>query len=170
MSATDPQTTLRPLVLRPAAAADSADLFEWRNQPHVRAFSHNPQVIPWETHQAWFQAALQNPARILLIGEQDQAPVGVLRYDLTADTAVVSVYLTPGSAGRGLGAQLLRQGSQWLQAHHPAIVRIHADIQPANAASQKAFERAGYRRIQPPAGAPDATHATGCLLYEAVLA
>ena len=68
----------------------------------------------------------------------------MLRYDVTGPVAEVSVYLAPSQLGRGLGAPLLVAGSDWLCQHAPAVQRIDARIVPANIASSRVFERAGY--------------------------
>lgn len=131
--------------LREARPDDCRDLWRWRNDPVVRAASLDGALIAWEGHRAWFAARLADPACALLVAEEAGLPVGVLRFDAgAADAAAISVYLTPGNQGRGLGTPLLRAGEAWLRAHRPAVRRIVAEILPENSASLAAFEGAGY--------------------------
>lgn len=134
-----------PLTLRPAEKTDCKRIFTWRNDPSNRRFALDNTEIDWDTHAAWYGRTLANPHRVLLIGETEGGPVGVLRYDLDGDGAVVSIYLVPGTHGRGFGTALLEAGSRWLQQNRPGVRYIDATILEGNHASLKAFHKAGYR-------------------------
>lgn len=144
-----------PIQLRPVVLSDRENLFHWRNHAAVRQFALQPDEIDWESHCRWLDATLQNPQRALLMGERDGAPVGVLRYDLNSDLngaeALVSVYLVPQRMGQGLGAPLLVAGHDWISSHHPQVRQLNAQIVPANVASVKVFEKAGYLAVSPQA-------------------
>lgn len=133
-----------PVVLRPARADDCRNIFDWRNAAETRRHVFNPEPLSWEEHENWFRKSLRNQMRLLLIGEVAGAPIGVLRYDLEAPLGVVSIYLVPGSSGRGLGTRLLEAGTKWLRARHPEVTRIKAEIMPENLPSRRAFISAGY--------------------------
>lgn len=130
--------------LRSATAGDCDRIWEWRNDSRTRRHSRDPSEVALESHRKWFASTLANPDRILLIGECDGAPVGVLRYDRTGDTATISVYLVPGREGRGEGARLIRSGTRWLAGHWPAVTAIEAEILEINKASAGAFAAAGF--------------------------
>lgn len=142
-----------PIRLRPVVLSDREHLFQWRNHPAVRQYSLQAQEIDWPSHCQWLEATLQNPLRVLLLGALNTEPVGVLRYDLSGDgggsDAWVSVYLVPQRMGQGLGVPLLRAGHAWLSAHHPQVRQLNAQIVPANQASLKVFEKAGYQPVSP---------------------
>lgn len=133
--------------LRPATADDCDRIWEWRNDGRTRRHSRDPSPVVLETHRKWFTSTLSNPDRILLIGECDGDPVGVLRYDRTGDTATISVYLVPGREGRGEGARLIRTGSRWLANHWPTVTAIVAEILEINSVSAGAFAAAGFSRF-----------------------
>jgi UDP-2,4-diacetamido-2,4,6-trideoxy-beta-L-altropyranose hydrolase len=135
-----------PLHLRPATAEDGQSLFEWRNHPHVRRYSHHSEPIAWADHCLWFEKVLADPNRVLLIGESSGQPVGVLRYDMQDSEALVSVYLDPSRLGQGYGTALLQSGLAWLSANAPQIRTALAEIHTDNPASVRAFEKAGYRK------------------------
>src|SRR5207253_11507460 len=57
--------------LRPVRPADCRLLWEWANEPAVRAVSFNPEPIPWDQHQQWFAAKLNDRACIFWIAEDN---------------------------------------------------------------------------------------------------
>jgi len=132
--------------LRAAVESDREALFRWRNDENVRRFSHSAEPIAREAHDRWFAGVLADPARHLLIAQHAGRPVGVLRYDLAGDAARVSIYLVPGESGHGFGPAILGAGRDWLARRCPGVRQAHAEVQPANHASRRAFEEAGYAR------------------------
>ncbi|MBL0225444.1 MAG: GNAT family N-acetyltransferase [Geobacteraceae bacterium] len=133
------------ITIRSATFEDCDAIYEWRNAQETRRYIFDAEVIPLDTHRKWYCSTLNDSRRILLIGETDNKPVGVLRYDLADYEALVSVYLVPGVQGQGIGSQLLRCGSQWVRENHPHIKFINAEIFRDNIASLRAFESAGYK-------------------------
>ncbi|MDE2440341.1 MAG: UDP-2,4-diacetamido-2,4,6-trideoxy-beta-L-altropyranose hydrolase [Betaproteobacteria bacterium] len=131
--------------VRPATADDAALLHAWRNDPRTRAQSFDPAPITWENHQRWFANALANPARILLIGTSEGREFGCIRFDLTDDTARISIYLDPARQGEGLAAPLLETAARQLRQTRPGVGRIVAEVKTGNEASRRAFLNAGYR-------------------------
>lgn len=133
------------IVVRCAELDDCDAMLAWRNADETRRYIFDSAPITLETHRTWFRKALENPDRVLLIGEMDGKPVGVLRYDLSGEEALISVYLVPGGQGQGIGTQLIRSGSIWLKEHQSRINVVNAEILSVNIASLRAFEQAGYR-------------------------
>lgn len=141
------QFMARPaLAVRPAIAGDSGFVHAGRNAEAVRRVSRSPAPIALDAHQRWFDAALADPHRILLVGQLGEQPVGVLRWDLDADGvgAEVSLYLAPGRAGQGLGPELLAAAEDWLRRERPGVRALRAEVLAGNAASLHLFEQAGY--------------------------
>jgi len=133
------------IIIRQASLADCDSVYEWRNAEETRRYIFNAEPISVEIHRSWYCNSLKNPNRILLIGEIDNKPVGVLRYDFSGDEALISIYLVPGVQGAGVGSQLLRCGSQWVRENSRYIKVIKAEIFRDNIASIRAFESAGYK-------------------------
>lgn len=130
--------------LRNASLSDCETVFQWRNSPEVRSSSFNQEPINFEDHAAWYTAALSNPDKVLLIAMSHGKSIGVLRFDLQVRKAVVSIYLSPESLGKGLGEYVLSAGSAWMSEHHSHIAELEAETLPENKASAKVFERAGF--------------------------
>lgn len=131
--------------IRRAGVEDCDPIYAWRNAEETRRYIFDDKPIPLETHRNWFHNTLKNPDRVLLIGEIDNRPAGVLRYDFSCNEALISVYLVPGGQGRGVGSQLIRCGSRWIKENFPNIKCINAEIFKENVASLCAFESAGYK-------------------------
>jgi RimJ/RimL family protein N-acetyltransferase len=136
--------TIGPMSLRPAKIEDARPLFEWRNAPETRQYFNDVAPIEWSAHVTWLQNLLRDHRRHLLIGMVQDRPVGVLRYDVEDDVAVVSIYLVPGQSGRGLGTELLRRGAAWARNSLPSVTRLAAQILPENVGSIRAFTKAGF--------------------------
>ncbi|MFO1316185.1 MAG: UDP-2,4-diacetamido-2,4,6-trideoxy-beta-L-altropyranose hydrolase [Burkholderiales bacterium] len=133
------------LLLRLATSDDCENVWRWRNDAAVRRGSSNPDCIAPAEHQEWYEAVLRDPERILLIGENEDGAVGVLRYDVAGRTATISVYLVPGRQGKGLGSVLIREGEAWLREHRPEITEVRAEIDARNGASVRAFAKSGFQ-------------------------
>jgi len=134
------------LVLRPASALDCKQIYLWRNAQENREYALDPLPISFTDHETWFKDTLENPDRVLLIGEIGEQQIGVLRYDMRDDQAKVSVYLVPGKHGQGYGTRLLKAGSSWLLKHKLEVKEIVAEVLPDNFTSASAFMSAGYSR------------------------
>lgn len=130
--------------VRPATSGEARKIWEWRNDPNIRATASDSAQIPWKDHSAWFARRISDPQTVMLIGVAHGQEVGFVRYDLANDTATVSIFLVPGQAGRGMGRALLQTGEQWIIAHHPGVRRFHADVRPENGASIALFRAADY--------------------------
>ena len=143
--------------LRTATMHDALQAFHWRNAPSVRKLSNDQREIDLHEHLSWWQRSIENPNRFLLIFELGQDPVGVLRYDVTDNEALVSVYLDPQQVNLGLGNELLLMGAKWLNDNNIGASRLIAEIHDENESSIRAFSKAGFIKF-----------ADGC--YEQVIA
>lgn len=134
------------VTLRPARLEDGERVFEWRNASVTRKYSRNPTPLSLKSHLRWWEASLGDPSRILLIAETAAMAVGVIRFDVDGSSAEISIYLDPDQRARGLGPATLAAGSAWIGAAREQVTRLTAVISDENAASLRAFEKAGFRR------------------------
>lgn len=131
--------------VRVATEADSRKLYEWRNDPAVRSVSRTTAPIDWDTHRRWLESVLLAPDRSLLIGERQDTPVGVVRFDMRGSEAKVSIYLVPGNHPPGEGRCLLEGAERWLAAQRPEVTRVEAEVLAGNKRSERLFLGSGYR-------------------------
>lgn len=130
--------------LRAATWEDGKDLFEWRNNPRVYEYFFEARPVLPREHQAWLAGVLEDTDAELLVAEDGNGPVGVLRYSIDGDVADISIFVLQRHMGRGLGAQILKEGTSWLRAHRTDVRYLLARVLAGNHASAKAFERAGF--------------------------
>jgi UDP-2,4-diacetamido-2,4,6-trideoxy-beta-L-altropyranose hydrolase len=135
----------RGIELRRALDGDSRDIFDWRNDPAVRAVSRSGEAIDWSRHQHWFAETLNSTDRLLLVGERAGAAVGVVRFDMSGHEAEISIYLVPGAHPRGEGSELLMTAESWLTANRAEVTHIRAHVLGGNRRSEALFLGAGYR-------------------------
>jgi UDP-2,4-diacetamido-2,4,6-trideoxy-beta-L-altropyranose hydrolase len=138
--------TRSELSLRPAERADVAQAWRWRNHPSTRRFMFDPAVIPWPTHCRWWELAIADPARSLLVLQSGATGVGVLRFDYEGDRATISIYLDPELNGIGLGSAALRAGIRWIARGMSGrkVRLLRAEILPTNESSRRSFAAAGF--------------------------
>jgi UDP-2,4-diacetamido-2,4,6-trideoxy-beta-L-altropyranose hydrolase len=133
------------IAVRPARPEDCAQVHRWRNAAAVRSVSRDSSPIDFADHERWFAQVLQSPARPLLVGEDHDGPVGVVRFDIEGAQAEVSIYLAEPRLGQGLGPGLLAAAERWLARERPDVSVVLAETLADNDASRRLFEQAGYR-------------------------
>jgi len=134
------------LVLRLADRDDRDKIFEWRNDPKVREMFFDPGPIDKETHNKWFASMLVSKESLLLIGELDKDPVGVVRFDISGKSAEISIYLLPEKIGCGLGLPLVRNSVKYIFDQVPDIQEVIAKVLPENIGSVKTFIMSGFKK------------------------
>lgn len=126
-------------VLRLAGPEDCADIYRWRNDPVTRNNSFNTEPIPYEAHVKWYQGALNDGSKIILIAVNDQEKIGMVRFDLKpAGEALINVVIAPEKRGQGFGSVILEKACQYIF-DQTAITNITAEIKKENVQSIKAF-------------------------------
>lgn len=134
------------LRLRAARESDCRLLWEWANDPQVRAAAFSSAPIPWETHQAWFAGKMKDSNCTILIAEDDLGrPVGQFRVDWLSDQGDIDVSVAPEFRGAGNGAALIDLGVSRIFAERGE--RIHALVKVENQASRRAFEQSSFANL-----------------------
>lgn len=131
--------------LRAVTLSDATLLWRWRNAPQTREQSFNSLPISLEDHTRWLKEKLAQPDCVMLIGEVESVPVGVIRFEKRESGSDVSVSVR--RPGEGLGTKLLLAGCK----HAPANP-VHAFIKPGNRSSVRAFEKAGFTYVDEDSG------------------
>ncbi len=130
--------------LRCVTADDCDAVFSWRNHSETRKHSSDSAPLVLENHGNWFHSQLTCNDSLMLIGEVDRVPVGVVRYDFQGDQSEISVYVVPGEYRKGYGTELLHTSKRYLEEHFPNIKSVNAVVMSENEASHKFFLNAGY--------------------------
>ena len=137
--------------IRRAEPLDIRAVFELSNDPVVRANSIHPEPISWETHVAWFNKSIADPAVIFFVAEDARGSfVGQIRFNRRGEHWIVSISIATEFRGQGLSAALLRDA----MAQIPDGSFI-AEIASGNEASKRLFASAGFvedASLNPPTG------------------
>jgi RimJ/RimL family protein N-acetyltransferase len=141
------------LRLRPVRADDLDLLERWRADPHTQGrfgwFGFPP---PGSLRRRHGDDGLLGEDRGNLVVEADGVPAGEVSYisvhhgpPPTSRAFNIGIWLLPEHRGRGHGAEAQRQLAAYLFAH-TRVERVEASTDVANAAEQRALERAGFTR------------------------
>lgn len=120
-------------------------LWQWANESKARQNSFSTQPIAWEEHTNWFQNKLQSSNCLILIGvNNNSVSIGLIRYDIQDDRAIISINIDYRYRGLGYGTTLIKLGNQYLK-RESAVSIVIAFIRPSNLPSIKAFKKAGFQ-------------------------
>ena len=135
------------LRLRRVEESDCRLLWEWVNDPLVRAFSFSTEPVSWGNHVAWFRGKLADHNSAQYVVEAGSRPIGQVRFQIEGESAVVSVSLSPEFRGKGLGAEAVAMATEDLF-RTTSVTRADAFVKPDNTASLRLFNRAGFERSE----------------------
>lgn len=137
------QSRLRIRRVRPN---DCELLWQWANDPEVRAFAFSSEPIPWESHVQWFTQKLHDPNCHLWIAlDRHDVPIGQIRFDVQSNQqAEIDISIDQMHRGLGYGSYLIDQAVRQFF-RETAITRVCALIKPHNARSIQAFKQAGFQ-------------------------
>jgi len=129
------------LNFRKAMISDCDLILKWRNSISIRNLSNNKKIIEEKDHRIWFYKKLKDKNCIFLMIEKGNIPVGVVRFDLHDDKAIISIYKDPDLTEY---LDLIQHSSSWLKENHPKINKIFAEIIAGNDRSYNSFKDAGF--------------------------
>lgn len=120
-------------------------LWEWRNDPVVRANSFSSNPIPWDEHVSWLREKLVDPhCLIYVVVDEQDIPVGQVRFDTSSEgSAEVAVSIDAKERDRGYGSAALQLACQRVLKEH-GIGKVLALVKEDNKASINAFAMAGF--------------------------
>lgn len=135
------------LMLRPVSDEDCELLWKWANEPSVRAASFSSEPISLDTHRRWFREKVMSDQTYIYIAQDSFGnAAGQIRFDLDGPRATVDASLDRSMRGRGLGQELIWQGTRTLL-EATEVQAIDAYVKVENEPSIRAFDRAGYRLL-----------------------
>lgn len=135
-----PNESEKRLNIRLATINDSRQIWTWRNDSESRAGSRSSDFISWTDHANWFRRRLADSRSFILIGVIRNEPIGVVRFDYSADAEFeVSINLAPDKRSTGLGTRLLAAACAVFNDQRPSASLI-AYIKKENLRSRRLFE------------------------------
>lgn len=131
------------LFLRDVTEEDDHLLFEWANSDDVRKNALDPHKIRWSDHKDWFKAKLDNPHSKIFILENENCPIGQIRYDQTEKGFwEIDFFIEKRFRGLGLGTKIIELSVAEISAPIRAIVKKN------NLVSCKIFKKLGFEEVE----------------------
>ncbi|MFM7813155.1 MAG: GNAT family N-acetyltransferase, partial [Flavobacteriales bacterium] len=119
-------------------------LFEWTNDPEVRANSFQSEPINLETHERWFKGILENDHAAFFLFFQGRTPIGQLRLVKRDGLCALSYSVSKSSRGKGFGKAILKSSLPLASQCWQDVQEIVGYVKPTNEASQRAFLALGF--------------------------
>ena len=133
------------LTLRKANINDLDLYFEWANDPEERKNAVNTEIISYKNHCSWFSKKIEANDAYLWILEQENAPIGQIRFDIENGVATLSYFIDERYREQGFGLAIVKLGIENLTKKNDNIV-IRAVAKKINIASCKIFECLNFQR------------------------
>ena len=134
------------MIIQKITKKDSLDIWLWRNDKKSIFFSKNKKKNTLNVHNKWFEKNLNNIKIKFYIGylvkNNHKKKVGVVRFNIKSNYAVVSINLNPTMRGKGLSYILLEAGIKKFLKFKK--IRLIAEIKKNNLASIRCFLRNGF--------------------------
>jgi RimJ/RimL family protein N-acetyltransferase len=132
------------IFIRLALMKDCRHIFDIISDSDVIKARFKQNLILWSEHLKWFQSALKSSDRLLLILEDnDNNFLGMLRFDICSKHADVSIVLNKASRGLGYGQRALQMGCNFVY-QLTGLNYFIAYVKATNIQSCKAFIKAGF--------------------------
>lgn len=133
--------------------ADLRQVLIWRNHPDVRRYMFTQHEITLDEHQRWFEGALLDPKKHLLIFEPDQQPLGFVNFTETLNGGISDwgFYISPNApkgSGRQLGHAALNHAFGQLKLHKVCAQALAYNERSIQFHQSLGFQREGSLRDQ----------------------
>ena len=133
------------LKLRKVRQEDRQLLWEWANDPQVRAVSFSSDLIAWQEHVQWFDNKLRDPnVRFYIAVDANNLLIGQVRFDIHNNEAIISISIDQQFRHKGYGHQIIRLATAQIR-QDLATKIVHAQIKSNNLSSIRTFTKAGFR-------------------------
>ena len=133
-----PQYSLRLVNLK-----DGRTIFKWANDPAVRRWSFNDNLIQFDEHKTWFNNKLNDSNVLMWIFEENTNPAGLVRLEKKNDKVLLNYLIAPESRGKGLAGKMLKKAIHEVKSHWSNLT-ILAFTLSDNIASIKSLQKAGF--------------------------
>lgn len=130
--------------LRPLANTDAQQVFDWRNQPHIRAASHQSDPLVFDDHVEWVARTTTRTDGVWMIYHEGGRDLGfVSATDLGDHVWQWGFYIGEPDAPRGAGGRMLA-AFLWHLKTKTNCRDIQGDVLAHNTASIALHERLGF--------------------------
>ena len=138
------------MMLKKAKMEDCYVLWKIRNNPRVKKNFFNTDTVSLKEHKKWFIDKVSDNDTEIYIAEHNGVKIGSARFEkhkrTDSNESLISVSIDPDFFGKGYGSEIIKSSTERFFLEH-GKTKISAKIKNENIASQKAFEKAGYRKV-----------------------
>lgn len=139
--------------VRPMTEYDLERVLEWRNHPDIRRYMYTQHEITLSEHTNWFEKAIRNPNKHLLIFELNGIPTGFVSINGTENDSIAEwgFYVAPNSekgTGRQLGKTILNYAFEVLKLHKICGQALAYNLPSINFHTSLGFTQEGLLRDQ----------------------
>ena len=120
-------------------------LFNWINDPEVRAQSLSTDSISYTEHTNWFNKKLVDKNCYLYIVLKEKIPIGMVRFDVNSSECTISYLVEASHRGKGFGTSNINKGLEKFIGETNFKGEVKAIVKKTNKASIKIFEKAGFK-------------------------
>lgn len=133
--------------IREATDSDCYDLWLWRNHPDIRKRCFDNSEIDYEEHRKWFgRKMISEDTKIYIAENENKEKIGQARFETNDGTgACININMNPDFLGQGLGSMVIKMATDSFLEKHKRVSKVTAEVIDTNIASQKAFDKAGYK-------------------------
>ena len=139
----------RRVAIRLVTLEDIDEVFSWKNDPASIQQSLNRKHVTWADHSDWFRRTLKssNCCFLMCFSALLDRKIGVVRFDIDASVAVVSINLDPQTRGMGFGFECLSNAIDFFAQNFESVRVIQAKIRINNKISDRIFRRIGFVNV-----------------------
>lgn len=130
--------------IRLLVEGDLEMLFQWRNIDSIIALSASQRGVTYDEHKHWFNQTFQNSNLEIYIIENDEIPVGQIRFqrkENTSSDCEISIYLLPTQQEKGIGSIAIDLALKKIIKSWDKIKKINALVRIENKASIAFFKK-----------------------------
>lgn len=129
------------IAIRKAKFKDSIFLFHLKNEKKSMLNSFNSNPIHLKKHNLWLEKIIRHKNKNLLIAEENNEKIGMIRYDLEDIFTYVSINIEKKFRGRGYGVAILKKSENIFKKNAILI----AKVKKTNIKSINLFKRNEYQ-------------------------
>jgi RimJ/RimL family protein N-acetyltransferase len=130
--------------LRKVDYSDMELLYQWANDPRVRANAFSSALIPFDVHQKWFSEKLASQNVLIFVYHCEGKDIGQIRLDIENNIAIIDYSIDSIFRGKGYGYKMMRLVEKKIGSEYPKIKLLQAQVKYTNSTSINIFRKLNY--------------------------
>jgi len=135
------------ITVREAQLEDMLLYFNWANDPLVRKFAFQTDLISFECHRQWFEKKLKSDETILCLCYSNENSVGQVRFDKVEEGLYIDISIDPAYRGKGYGKSVLDRSIDYVFYKY-GFHNFISEVKEENVASINLFLSVGFILVE----------------------